>query len=87
LHQCALEDHVFLLQCGSKQNCPHFCHQISSFATWLLITTGIVSQCLQIMEHKNQQQNKRRRKSINVLYSNKENNKTMAHVGLNLVDQ
>jgi hypothetical protein len=36
---------------------------------------AIVSQCLQIMEHKNQQQNKIRQKNINVLYNNKQNNK------------
>jgi hypothetical protein len=68
LHQCAIEDHD-LLQCGSKQNCLHFCHQINSFATWPLIATAIVSQCLQIMEHKNQQQN------INVLYATKKKTK------------
>jgi hypothetical protein len=38
------------------------------------------------MEHKNQQQNKRRQTNINVLYNNKQNSKTMAHVRLNLVD-
>jgi hypothetical protein len=68
-----------------KTKLSTFCHQINSFATWPLITNAIVSQCLQIMEHKNQQQNKRRQKNITMLYSNKEKNKTSAHVGLNLV--